>query len=216
MRPAKESTSVRVILRPSLSADVRIDVLDCFSSQRKRYTAPAMAAAIFMTEIRGLPLDQIDIETPSIILSVVKKDRKLSIIAPKCKLMLSKHPVLACGEETLVTLVSDDLDGKIYAVYECDSLASVDQTLLRALSFSSLGEPVAGAVAVCRSNRIPEARAHVVSATEEQLLILATATACATGISSLLIGGSEFAFSRTAGRLTVTDLRPTAEVCVRQ
>ena len=105
--------------------------------------------------------------------------------------------------------VLDENSGKIINVYSCDAVDLLSEDVLSTLAFSKDAAPVCAAVAV--SPRTLDARLHVVSHIDSQLLTAATALHVATHLSRINLAGTLFVFENTHRGTTVSDLTPTVQ-----
>ena len=101
-----------------------------------------------MTHIRGLPLEEVEVETTHKKYKIVVsgKDVKCEISLPKCKVISSK----LCKNAQNVELYASDVFSKYGIIRACEcadaDIFSVDN--LRALSLSDHGENIIGSVAI--------------------------------------------------------------------
>ena len=109
------------------------------------YDIVAYSAAQFLYNVRGLPNDCIEIETPEKIYSATKseKDGKIAVKLPKCKVLCANKRENIDGIDLNVSLVS--YKNRIYKLTRCAHAEHCSDSSLRTLLRSGLGDSIDGA-----------------------------------------------------------------------
>ena len=129
-----------VILLPSLVADFRVVGYERQGNPLYDYYSAAVCAAVHLTRIRGLPLDEISFETPQGILEILcTGDGSFTVNIDKCKLLLSKN-ITICD---CYTDVADIYVSAICRVMRLCDVARFDKKALRRLASAVLPLPCA-------------------------------------------------------------------------
>ncbi len=109
-----------IVARPSAKRDFFIELGGSLRLSRVEYYSAALAFACFIFEARGLPLSEIELETPSGELRVERCGSKLSLNTDKCKYSFTnKHShaferdfsFVATAEASLCILCAESLFG---------------------------------------------------------------------------------------------------------
>ena len=136
MPPSPLGTDVYVL--PSVSADLRThlaeDEGDINSGKCLRV---AISSAVFLRRIRGLPLDEIDVECPLGNITVFFKDKSNNpcIKAPKCKQLFSNKVEIVQNIEIKSKIYDSDI-GKIKLI-QCHDTDTFSIDALKQLSCDS-------------------------------------------------------------------------------
>ena len=128
----------RLLLLPSLSADARAVIYE--PADGRLSDAPplsaALAAARFLVEVRGLPLDECEIEISEKVYRIIfsENDGKCEILMDKCKYKLSKTQVFCRGVDLSLENFSDGFSEIL--LLRCEDEGRVDDEALQAISLS--------------------------------------------------------------------------------
>lgn len=135
-----------VFLYPSEKADVSIESYLSNGEKFYGYELSSIAASIFITEVRGLPLDEVSVETPCGIFEIKRVGSllKYGIVLEKCKLIYTNKPVYVDEIEALVTAFS--YKNNIYRATKCENLSLFDTNYLNSLLLSNGEGCIDGAI----------------------------------------------------------------------
>ena len=139
----EKGKSRRLLLLPSLSADARAVI--CEPADGHLSDAPplsaALAAARFLVEVRGLPLDECEIETNENVYRILfsENDGKCEILTDKCKYKLSKTQVFCYGVDLQLENFSDGFSEVL--LLRCEDEERVNDEALQAISLSFHDRP---------------------------------------------------------------------------
>lgn len=108
-----------IVARPSTKHDFFIELGGLLRLSRAEYYSAALAFACFIFEARGLPLSEIELETPSGELRVERRGSKFSLRTDKCKYSFTNKASRAFGcdfsfaaaEPSLCILCAESLFG---------------------------------------------------------------------------------------------------------
>ena len=136
-------------LLPSLCCDAGVLITDTRNGELTLpiYLRCAIAAAVFLRRIRGLPLDEIDVETP-VGHFTVGFDRSTlypRIKAQKCKLLFSNYRETAQNVEVISNIYSTEI-GRIKLI-RCRNTSTFSCDALRQLSHGEQDTDLAATVA---------------------------------------------------------------------
>ncbi len=131
---------------PSLTADIRLAAYDNVGVKAASYPPAALAAYSFLVYVRGLPIDEAEIETPDGIFKTIRvgNDEKCEIILRKCKQLRINLPIEVQNTTILCTTLKTDVG--IVRVARCENSEMVSDYVLRELTLSSDGENIRGAL----------------------------------------------------------------------
>ena len=106
-----------------------------------------MCAAIFMRVVRGLPLDEMEIDSCGKIYKVLcdKDEQKFRILMPKCKLLSSNITVSVDKMPILVSLIK--IRDEIFSVTECSDSKYFSHSSLKRIYNEMRSFNVSGVVA---------------------------------------------------------------------
>ena len=202
----------RILLLPSLSADVRgVPYESAVCEGEISYLAPlppsaALAAARFLVEVRGLPLEECEIEMNGKIYSALfsENDGKCEILVRKCKYTLSKTRIFALGVDAEVEKFSSEL-GEI-SLLGCEDEGRVSDEALQAISHSENGA-VHAAAAVRVSGSELYIRYFSPSGRRGEALTCALAAVSALGVGA----GRTVRISSLSGESLTLALRPLGD-----
>ena len=166
-----------VFLLPDSEADAfafsaRADI------SRASNAAIAYAAALFLIRVRGLPLSEISVRTPTGVYEIrcVGNDGKYGILMPKCKILYTKTALFADKTDLKVQVVS--IGDAICNVIKCTDADMMSRSVLRRILLSDEGRGAAASIAVSKNGAIITASAEFLSENDSSsLLLAATATA---------------------------------------
>lgn len=167
---------------PSEAADARVVGADTETG-----VGAAMAAAAFLTELRGLPLEELDIDTDCGVYRIISANnpQKREILLPKCKLLCAKTPITVENIEIFVSVVSDG-HGMICTV-KCSDVATFSESALCLLPTLLCDKYKSIDTAVAYS--VTEGKIHAVYTStitkKSPVLRCATAVACCVGCGVL-------------------------------
>lgn len=117
-----------IVARPSTKHDFFIELGGSLRLSRAEYYSAALAFACFIFEARGLPLAEIELETPSGELRVERHGSKLSLNTDKCKYSFTNKASRAFGcDFSLVSAPEASL-----CFLRAESLCGLSPELLRA------------------------------------------------------------------------------------
>ena len=207
-----DSNASLAFLLPSLSADVAVKSFFSNGKVRENYAASSLAAAAFLHYARGLPLDEISVETPAGIFDVIRLDGngEFGVLLRKCKVLCSKSLTYAASIE----LCAIELLTKcgVVRIFECPDSDAFRAEALSVLSLGSGEENVCAAVALSSfESRVKMKLNRVNSDKESPLLdaILAAATLMSKKRSahfplSIELGGFTYRVAEISGMLWVS------------
>ena len=207
-----DSAASLAFLFPSLSADVSVKSYFSNGVLRENYAASSLAAAAFLYYVRGLPLDEICVETPAGIFEVICLDGKgeFGVLLRKCKVLCSKSLTYAASIEVYAVELLTKCG--VVRVFECPDADAFRAEALSVLSLGSGEENVCAAVALSYSESRVKMKLHRVNSDRESPLldaILAAATLMSRkGLSafplSLELGGFTYRVAEVSGMLWVS------------
>ena len=196
-----------VFILPSLSADIRL----ALSGNAEPYSS-VLSAARFLRLVRGLPLDEIEVECDGKIYTVtVEADGKCYISIPKFT-ALAEDTVTLFGCDIKVRSVKTPYG--IVRVTKALSVADFSDSVLRALTLSKNGENIIGAVCYELSENGAVAVCHFSKekSIPKSLVAANSAVSCIYGSYSqpfrVEISGEEIFFIFRGWRLLVSDGQP--------
>ncbi len=199
---------------PSLKSDISIRAFSCCGRERAHYAAPALAAACFILVVRGLPLDELSVETPVGKFEVLysKKEEKCGILLPECKLLCSNKAAICSATELFFSEVLTD--SGIVRVFECDDCTRFSNESLARLSIGDDGENISASVAFSCHNGSLSLKVHSVNPSSEGIPCSAVLAALCSGSfpnSSYTaeLDGVRYSISRHGGEMLVfCDMKP--------
>ncbi len=124
-----------LFISPSLTADIEVSgALHSFSDPALSVLAP-LAAAEFMLDRRGLPLEEITVAFSGEIYLVSKtgKDGKIGIITEKCKQLYSNMPIFVEGTEIFISEYL--FENVVIRIFESSSAVLVNKDALRLILY---------------------------------------------------------------------------------
>jgi len=176
---SRDSRVSLAFLLPSLCADIGVKSFFCTGELRANYAASALAAVGFLVCVRGLPLDEVTVETPSGIFEVMKDfaTEEFGVLLPKCKILCTKSLVYASSIELdAVELVTKCGTVRIFVCPDADCFSA---EALSALSLGADGENISATVALSMHGEYAKMKLNRVNSDKESPLldaILASAT----------------------------------------
>ncbi len=193
-----------MLLLPSIPADACVLTVKDRKKEKIYHIPAALCGAKFLREVRGLPLDEIDIETEGGAVRCVTNEGR-------CFVETGKFPLLQREEYEGVKLfcLSSPL-GKIRRI-ETKNLSSFSADLLRQICLSKEGEEIIGAVAVERNANEAKVMFHYCKAPEFSLGFVSALAALPSGLGfpgeeySVLSDGVYYDFKFIDGSLYVSD-----------
>ncbi len=199
-----------VFLLPSLTADA--EVLSCESD--KPSPSAAMAGAIFLTFVRGLPLSDVEIESGGKIFKIFldKNSESTTLFLPKCKLLCSNKEIFV--DKTRIFISEAKLNGEIIPVVKCDDAALFSDENLKKLALLVSDTAPIGAVAYSLCGNAAAARAKFTNSKPDIPLICAMAVARAQGVGTLMknitveYGESEIIVSSAGDNYAISTQKP--------
>lgn len=199
-KDSRDDGVITLIITPSYVADVSVSCISDGGIARD-YDIIAYSAAQFLYNVRGLPNDCIEIETPEKIYSATKseKDGKVSVYLQKCKVLCAKRQENVDGIDLNVSLVS--YKNRIYKLTRCAHAEHFSDSSLRTLLRSGLGDSIDGASAYSHNGDEVLVRyllSEDASASDGLYVLLAVATAVFEG------GGSTEALTVKSDNLTLS------------
>lgn len=140
----RDSLSSTVIVTPSHTADVVAEPVPRDGKYMSSDEVTAFCAGAFLYNVRGLPSEEIEVETPGGVyrISRCSKTDKISIILPKCKVLYTKKKEIIDEIEIFVSAFS--YKNYIFKVCECKNSAFFADANLRALLRSSIEDSIDG------------------------------------------------------------------------
>ncbi len=126
---ARNNNAFTVFILPGIMGDIRI----CAYSSKAEIIPPPhgamIAAALFLVSYRGLPLDEVEVESDSKICKVFfdQKANKISIILPKCKLLLEKTQEFTGNIEKSIKKIALQFCKKIAVAVSCHDADMFDK-----------------------------------------------------------------------------------------
>lgn len=216
----RDSLSEEVLLSfllPSCAADALAVGISENGRPMRDNLSVAYAASLFLTEVRGLPLEELTIESNERFHAFKKVGRlnRLGALLPKCRQLYSNRPAVIGNVEIPVSAYTVE-DFVIRAV-KCRDSDTFDADNLRSLLLLCGGECADAAVAFskCKSHFA----AKMVTATDRRDLKLYSALAVASMASRLgeenpyvHLNGAEIAFVRYDDTFLATDVSARAYV----
>lgn len=168
---------------PSLAADIGILAYNTLGVQPPTYAPAALAAYFFLVAVRGLPIDECDVETPNRTYKAVRRgnDGKCEIILPKCKQICSNSPFYVQGVTVNIRTVGTDAG--VVRMFECENPDRVDDSVLAAMLLSDDGENIRGAIAYSLSANGVRIKRYFIE-NDEKTLDFVSAHAVATLVTS--------------------------------
>jgi hypothetical protein len=135
-----------VLITPSFTADVAVNRISDKMIFRNFETV-AYCAARFLYDVRGLPNDELEIETPEKIYTVTRdaKSGKIFVKLPKCKQLYTNKQENIDGIALNVSAVS--CKDRIYKLTRCANAEHFAHSSLRTLLRSGLGDSIDGVAA---------------------------------------------------------------------
>ena len=127
-----------LFLLPSYQGDFCVTALE---QSRVSYIAPAYAASLFLTHERGLPLQELEADTPKgkCYIEMLEKDGRYGVLVPKCKFLYAKTMNFDADVQIKVNYVSsmgrtfciaDVTDSKMVSDgVQCSPLKPIDISL---------------------------------------------------------------------------------------
>lgn len=164
---------------PSLIADIRLVAFTSLGREARIYPPAALAAYEFLTLVRGLPLDEAEIETPVGIFKVARggNDGKCEIILPKCKQLSTNSPIIINNTTIFVSTLRTDLG--IIRVYKCEDIDALNDGILPSICASSDGENIRGALAYSQVGGTARVKSYFLEeGTRSEGFVAAYAVAC--------------------------------------
>lgn len=165
-----------VFLLPDTEADAfafsaRADI------SRASNAAIAYAAALFIIRVRGLPLSEISVRTPTGVYEIrcVGNDGKYGILMPKCKILYTKTALFADKTDLKVQVVS--IGDAICNVVKCADADMMSRDVLRRLLLADKGRGAAASIAASENGGIITASAEFLSRNDSSILLLAATAA---------------------------------------
>ncbi len=143
----RDSTVDSVIITPSHGADVSARLVSGNGRDVTCGELPAFCAGVFLYAVRGLPSSEIEVEASDKIYRITKtlKNRKTSIILPKCKLLYANKRENVDEMETFVSSFS--YKNRIFKLVECKYASHFSDANLRTLLRSSIEDSIDGVAA---------------------------------------------------------------------
>ncbi len=113
----RDSRVTPAILLPSLNEDIKIEL--CSGCKRTDLYAPALAGALFVVLVRGLPLSTVAVEVKNRSIEALISDdnSKCSVFVPKCKVLSSNRRTEVGGVEFFAGEV--ECEGNKFAIIFC-------------------------------------------------------------------------------------------------
>ena len=177
----RDGTAETLFLLPSLDADALV------VSYKNPATSPtaAVAAATFLTLVRGLPMDEVRIESCGEFFDVSfgKTDRIFGILLDKCKQLLSKTTILIDEMKFLVSEY-ECLGDRILTV-KCSDATCFDDSALSRIMLEYGDSLPCGAVAYSLLENRAVARARFINSSADNMLRAALSVARESGVGTL-------------------------------
>lgn len=151
--------------------DIAVKAFFANGRPRANYAAASLAAVGFLVYVRGLPLDELTVETPVGMFEVVKpnKDTEYGVLLPECKLLRTKtFEFGSCIELSAMELVTKC---GIVRIFECPDATAFSEEALAVLSLGDEEENVSAAVALSRHNECVKMRLNRVNSDKESPLL---------------------------------------------
>ena len=192
------SSECPLILTSSLSADVSVKLPPSYKVDKSFYSLAALGAARFILDVRGVPLNEIDVEIGGEIFRVARtgNDGKLGVKMPKCK-------ELASNIQTFVGVtdvnVSDYIvENTCVRLLECSDVRTLSPDCLKSLLLS--GERTAELCAgFCRKEEVSLLLAGLVALSPGAVIKAITAISYAKRMKN----GESLSFLYGENRLSV-------------
>ena len=193
-----------VLLLPSVPADARALTVKDRKSRKIYHISAALCGAKFLREVRGLPLDEMDIETGAGVIRCIAK-------GGRCFAETERFSLIERGdfEGERVFCLGSPL-GKIRRI-ETKNLSHFSSELIRQICLSREGEDVIGALAVERRGGEAKVESHYCKAPEFSSGLVSAIAALPFGVGfsfgkySVLSDGVYYDFEFADGRLFVSD-----------
>lgn len=150
-----------LFLLPSSDADARV-VMPEGEPDKALCEAAALAVGRFLIEVRGLPLDELCVESPVGIhrLMLDKKNGKIAVNVGKCKILCTKEPAFLSGVELRTSRVLSEY-GEI-VITECKDSDCFSGEILAQLCRTNEPRDIFGAIACSVSDTPVRAACHSV------------------------------------------------------
>ena len=197
---------------PSLKSDISVRAFRHDGKERYRYESSALAAATFLLLVRGLPLDEISVETPmgDFYVNFTENGGKCGIILRKCKILCTNKAILLGGVELLCTETLT-INGTV-RVFFCEDSGCFSKESLSALSLADEKNNIVGALAVSVKNGYASVKAHSVNSERESIgcdMLLAAASALERSnqlcfLTAFYFFGTEYRISSVCGDFLVS------------
>lgn len=211
----RDKTVDTVFLLPCGDADIYAEAVREGIS-RTSDELPAYAASLFLLRVRGLPLSEMTVKTPSCMyeIKITENDGKCGILVPKCKLLYTKTASFA--DKTDITVYTMSLGEMLYNVVLCADSNMLSEVVLHRLLHSDSAEKIAAAAAVSGKDGSLLAKAVYLDQKDRSLkLNLALAIASRARFSTpnerlnIKISGTDFCFMPDGNRLLAYDPEPS-------
>ena len=202
----RDASAETLFLLPSMSADASV------VSYKNTAPSPsaALVGAVFLIFVRGLPLEETEIECGGEIFKIsrVENSEKLSIFLPKCKQKCANKSVFADKMQFFIS-ETEYLSKRILAL-KCDDPTHFEDAALSRIMLCDADFAPDGAVAYSISSGKVEARAKFINQAPDNLLCSAIAAARAAGVGTLVdkidvkISNVELSVESRCGSLCIT------------
>jgi hypothetical protein len=202
----RDRSSETLFLLPSMSADASV------ISYKNTSPSPtaALVGAVFLIFVRGLPLEETEIECGGEIFKISRIDNseKLSIFLPKCKQKCANKSILVDKMEFGVS-EAEYLSRKILTL-KCDDASCFEDSSLARIMLEDADFAPDGALAYSCSSKIIDVRAKFINQSPDNLICAAVLASRAAGLGALMdkavvkIAGYELAVEIIGGSCCVT------------
>lgn len=191
-----DTRNARVSLAFVLPSDLSVAKVCAYlnsGAERSSYAASALAASVFLSSVRGLVSDDINIETPRGTFNIMRsEDGEYGVLLPKCKVLRSKSLEFSSSIEARCSEVFTNRG--IVRVFECADARAYSDQALSLFSLGEEGENICASVAVSLNGGRLRMKSHTVSAVEN------------ADLYSLVCGVSVLSHNETVGFPLFADL----------
>ncbi len=178
----RDPMSHSIFLLPSLSADAAVLSFEHDTPS----PSMALAGAVFLAFVRGLPLASMEIESRGKIykISCDTKTKNIRVFLPKCKLICSNKEIFV--DKTKISISETELDGARLPIVKCTDATAFSEEMLARLSLDTASATPVGAVAYSLAETHAVARARLTHECLDAPAAVATAVARCEGVGTIL------------------------------
>ena len=136
-----------VIITPSYKADVSANLVTGDGRETSEGELPAFCAGVFLYTKRGIPNEELEVESLGKIYRVIRdsKDGKIAVILPKCKVLYTSKKESVNEIEIFTSAYS--YKNYIFKLAECENSRHFADTGLRTVLRNALGDSIDGVAA---------------------------------------------------------------------